>query len=395
MNKVKRSRSEPSSERAASVYDELGVRSLINATGTVTKVGGSLMAPEVLRAMQEAASEYVDLSELLSCAGARIAQLFDVPAAHVTSGAGAAGCVAAAACMTGSSKSRIYQLPDTSGLKDEILIHRCHRNVYDQPIRMSGAKLVEFCFANKVESWQLSEAVTDRTAALFYFVNLSHSGTLPFDEVVSVCRSEGVPIVVNAASELPPPGLIKDYLSRGADLVICSGGKDIAGPQGSGLILGREELVAACALNSNPHYSIGRPFKVSKEEIVGLVKAVEIYTGLDHDERFAWWASQADFIYRSIKDVAGFRIEYRRHGDVGGRPPQVPRIYISPESTADTSIADVATALRGNDPSIAVGLERDRLIVNPQCLRGGEEKIVAAELKSCLEGFARRVTDTA
>ena len=244
---------------AESIYESLGVRTVIDAWGTVTALGGSLMAPEVLQAMQSAAGAFVDMSELHTAAGRRIADLLGVEACCVTCGAAAGLAIAAAACMTGTRRSYAYQLPDTTGMKDEILCLKCHRDLYDQGMLLSGAHFVEIGVTSSAFLQQIEDRITERTAAFFYTSEAeTMRGSIPLPEIAALCRAHGIPIIVDAAAELPPKANIRKYLDDGASLVVFSGGKEIRGPQASGMILGSRELIAACDLNCCPNYGIGR-----------------------------------------------------------------------------------------------------------------------------------------
>ena len=190
---------------AESIYESLGVRTVIDAWGTVTALGGSLMAPEVLQAMQSAAGAFVDMSELHTAAGRRIADLLGVEACCVTCGAAAGLAIAAAACMTGTRRSYAYQLPDTTGMKDEILCLKCHRDLYDQGMLLSGAHFVEIGVTSSAFLQQIEDRITERTAAFFYTSEAeTMRGSIPLPEIAALCRAHGIPIIVDAAAELPP-----------------------------------------------------------------------------------------------------------------------------------------------------------------------------------------------
>lgn len=275
------------------VYGRLGVRRLINAAGFHTLRGGSLMPPEVVAAMSEAARSYVRVDELLARAGERIAALTRNEACFITSGAGAGLLLATAACVTGTDPAKQRRLPDVSGLKAEVVVFRQHRNSHDHAVRQSGVRLREVGYDQRATAaWELEEAITVDTAAVVYFLNVftpqphaypGHEGPLPLAEVIAVARRRGVPVIVDAAHNLPPVERLWQYTEMGASLVVFSGGKELRGPQCSGLILGRADLVTACAMQANPMAGIGRVAKVGKEEIVGLVAAVERYLALDHE----------------------------------------------------------------------------------------------------------------
>jgi uncharacterized pyridoxal phosphate-dependent enzyme len=223
------------------LYARLGVRKLINAEGTVTALGGCRMEPEVIAAMAEACRHFVDLDELLTKSGAYVAELIGVEAALITAGASAGLALGTAACIAGDDPVHVQRLPDTQGLPNRVAVHRCHRNGYDQAVRQAGAELVEFGWIKETYRWQLEAAIDGHTAAVAYFVEFSESGSLPLDVVIKIAHDRGVPVIVDAAAELPPIQNLHRFTDMGADLVVFSGGKDMKGPQSSGLVMGRRD----------------------------------------------------------------------------------------------------------------------------------------------------------
>ena len=260
------------------VYERLGVKKRINAAANGTSIGGSIMLPEVVAAMQEAGRSHVSIPELLEQAGNRIAQLAGVDACTITNGAAAGVAVSVAACMTGSSNARVHQLPDTAGMKDEVIVQRMQINFYELMIRLTGARIVPAGLANRTYPWHLEAAFTPQTAAVVHFPAYSPPTDLPIDRVVELAHARGVPVIVDAAAEFPPFSILSHYWKLGADLTIVSGGKGLRGPQSSGLILGRKSLVEACVMSGSPNHGVGRPMKVGKEEIAGLLTAVELWS---------------------------------------------------------------------------------------------------------------------
>ena len=261
------------------IYEELGIQPIINASATLTKLGGSVMPPEVLDAMVEASRHFVDLNELQQRVGERLAELTRNEAAYVSSGAAAGLVLATAACIAGDDPAAIQRLPDLTGLKNEVIVHRSHRNGYDHAVRQVGVKLVEIGTSLDTAEWELESAITDKTAAVFWFQGgMTGHGDLPAGDRHRHRQSEHVaPVIVDAAAQLPPTENLWRFTEMGAALAVFSGGKDLRGPQSSGLIVGRKDLIDAIRVNGNPNHSIGRPMKVGKEEMVGLLKAVEIY----------------------------------------------------------------------------------------------------------------------
>jgi L-seryl-tRNA(Ser) seleniumtransferase len=371
------------------IYEQLGVKKLINAWGTVTRIGGSKMPPEVLEAMCEAAQAYVDIDELLRKAGERIAKLIGVEAAFITSGAAAGLAVATAACIAGTDPVKVARLPDTSGMKNEIIILKCHRFRYDQAVRLTGAKLVEVGLADRTLPEELEAAINERTAAIIYLAEAEHvRGSLPLVMVCNIAKKHNVPVIVDAAAELPPIDNLRRFLEVGADLVIFSGGKDIRGPQSSGLILGKKSLIEACAANSCPNHSIGRPMKVDKETIVGLLKAVEIYVQQDFKGRMQRWEEIVQYFVTELDGLKGIKAWRGFPTEPGIQPTCIPRAYIEiSEEELGISIPEIQARLREGDPGIVVGTFEKGLVLNPQMLEDGEEKIVVGRLKEILQAM--------
>ncbi len=374
-----------------SIYTELGVRPLINASGPVTVLGGSLMPPAVVQAMAEAATAFVDLNELHLAAGQRIADLVGVSAAHVTAGAAAGIAVMAAACMAGPDPARARQLPDTTGMRDHFPFLRSHRNPFDQAIREAGGRLIPVDAS--VDA--LRSALDDRTAAVYYTVGRFEKGeSLPLAEAAAIAHGAHVPLIVDGAAQVPPVENLRRFLDEGADLVTFSGGKALHGPQSSGLILGRADLVEACRLNDNPHSAIGRPMKASKEAIAGLVKAVELYLARDHVAEAAEWRRRVDLVVDTLTGLphvaAWATVPY-------GIAQQAPVAAVTWDQAAlGLTYEQVVAQLRDGEPRIAVRTRsrsadrvydayyEDEIRIYPDNLQPGEAEIVALRLRQVL-----------
>ncbi len=371
------------------LYAHLGVRPVINAYATLTRLGGSLMPPEVLSAMAEAARCFVDLDELQARVGERIAALTHNEAAYVTSGAAAGLVLATAACITGTDPAAVRQLPDLSGLKDEVIVHKSHRNGYDHAIRQVGVRLVEIGFADRTERWELERAITPRTAAIVYFqAAFTGRGDLPLEEVIDVAKAHGVPVIVDAAAQLPPPENLWRFTQMGADLAVFSGGKDLRGPQSTGLILGRRDLIRACALNANPNFGIGRPMKVGKEEMVGVLAALERYLRLDHQARAARCEQIVANWVAALNEIPGVSAE-RSFPNEAGQPLPRARVVFQSDVLGMTR-DEIVDALLAGDPAVVVApVGADGIHLNPMTLEEGEEEIVLARLLEVLS-TARR-----
>ncbi len=267
-----------------SVYARLGISPVINGMGTYTLLGGSLMPPEVIAAMAEAARHFVNMTELHQKVGARIASLLGVPAAMVTAGAASAITVATAACITRGDERALERLPECNGFKPEIVLQRSHRSGYEAQMQLVGAQLVW------VESRaELDQAINDHTVMLFFLNCHEPMGQIPRGEWLRVGKDRGIPTFLDAAADVPPVAHLSRYVHEGFDLVAISGGKALRGPQATGLLLGRADLVTAAMKAISPHEGIGRGMKVGKEEMIGLLTAVERYLKLDHDAEHHLW----------------------------------------------------------------------------------------------------------
>ncbi len=368
-------------------YAELDVTPMINANATLTRLGGSLMPPEVLEAMMEAAKSFVELPELQRRVGNRIALLTQNEACYVSSGAAGGIAVVTAACITGTEKWAIEQLPDLTGLKNEVIVHKAHRNGYDHAVRQVGAKMIEIGWPGEAEVWHLERAINERTAAVFWFEGAMRTpGDIPLEMVIDVAHAHGVPVIVDAAAQLPPVENLWKFTQMGADAAIFSGGKDLRGPQSSGLVLGKQWIVDACALNGNPNHGIGRPMKVGKEEMLGLLAAVERYLAMDHEAR----ASQMEEI------VAGWCSELNRLDGItatrsfpseANQPAPRAQVHIDPSVVGRTR-QEIDQGLQEGSPavSVAYGKADETIMLNPMTLEEGEEEIVLARLVEEIKG---------
>jgi D-glucosaminate-6-phosphate ammonia-lyase len=367
-----------------SIYDELGVRTLINASANITRIGGSVMPPEVMEAMAEASKHFVNLEELQRAVGEKLATLTHNEAAYVSSGAAAGVALATIAVVAGLDRNASKQLPDATGLKNEIIIHKSHRNGYDHAVRMVGVKVVEIGSETETKVEELEDANNDKTAAVFWFQNaLTGRGDLPLEKVIEIANHHNVPVLVDAADQVPPAENLWKYTQMGAALAIFSGGKDLSGPQSSGLVVGRKDLIEAIRQNGNPNGGIARPMKVGKEEMVGLLTAVKLYLKRDHEARLsqdeeivAGWCSE-------LNRIPGVQAE-RSIPNVAGQPMPRARVVID-SAKAGMTCDDLILALRNGTPSIEVlPGGTDTIYVNPMPLKDGEDQIVLDRLLAIL-----------
>ena len=293
----------------ADVYRRLGVSPIINATGSVTRLGGTRTRPEVLDVMAKAATVLVELTELNGRAGEIIARLTGAEAGFVCSGAAGGLVLQAAACITGGDPVKMHRLPDTTGMRNEIIIHNMHRFPYDQAYRAAGARLVEIGDAKRCHAWQLEGAINERTAAIAYlFAPFTNRRALSLSDTCEIAHRCQAPVIVDAASMLPPRRNLRRYLEEGADMVAFSGGKGVRGPQGSGILCGRRDLIQAAAANANPNQFLGRPLKVAKEEIVGLLTALEMFVEEDEEGEMKRYSGMAQMAVDGLVEVPGLAV---------------------------------------------------------------------------------------
>lgn len=365
------------------IYERLGVRPVINADATLTRLGGSLMAPEVSDAMREAAGNFVDMHELQRAVGKRIAELTNNEAAYVTPGAAAGLVLATLACMNGGDLLQIArQIEDGVAPKDEVIMQRAHRIPYDPAITLAGGTIVEVGNRLQTFSWELEAAFTPRTAMVFYVAGDHLTfGALPLEEVIRIAHAHDVPVVVDAAAQLPPTENLWHFTrDMGADLAVFSGGKDFHGPQASGLVVGTQRMIDAIAANGSPNQRLARAMKVGKEEMIGLLTAIERYMQVDWRERVeAYEAMVAHWVER-LNSVPGFTAE-RVFPNEAGQP--TPRCRLRFDPVLELTAADVARQLWEGDPRIAVAVDsKDAISFTPELLREGEDNIVLGRLVS-------------
>ena len=382
------------------VLGRLGVRPLVNAAGPLTRLGGGPLAPAVVAAMAEAARSSLKISELQAAAGQVIASATGAEAGYVTSGAAAGLTLSAAACLARGDLALMDRLPDTDGIANEIVVQKPHQVSYNRALRAAGARLVEVGYmgypgTGATYAWQLEAAIGDRTVAVAHQL-VDAPNTIPLAEVVRIAHAHGLPVIVDAAAGLPPPENLRRFVDLGADLVAFSGGKAIGGPQASGLLCGRADLIASVVLQHQdmdvhprtwerrdevpgiPHHGIGRAMKVGKEEIVGLVAALEAYLQRDHAADRACWHAQVSHVAAELDGLAGVAVEVV----ADGRFP-VARVRLRDRERAP----DVVLALEAGEPRVCVGqglLDQGVLVVNPLVLQAGEERVVAERLRAVL-----------
>ena len=358
-------------------YEELGVPTVINCEGTMTMLGGSLPHPQLEAVMFMAGKHFVSIPDLEVAAGNRIAQMLKLPEGYtalVTSGAAAAIQSGLAGILTGDNEALIRQIPDLTGMKSEVIIQKTHRNPFDHQLRTTGVKLVEIETRE-----QLRRAVSDRTAMMHFSNFANEAGQIKVDEWVKLAKEHKIPCMNDAAADTPPVSHLWDYANMGYDLITFSGGKAIRGPQCAGMLLGRKDLVAYALLNNSPHEdTIGRSQKVGKEEIIGMVKALELFLAEDHDALAKEWQARLQGISQQITKVPGVRTSFF----VPDIANHVPHMQITWDSKIALTPEQVSKTLKSSKPSIVMGGGEGKpgLAMNSFMLQPGEDKIVAEQL---------------
>jgi L-seryl-tRNA(Ser) seleniumtransferase len=353
---------------------------LINAAGTYTALSACTMPREVVAAMEEAARFHVSISELQAAVGKRIADMVGSESALVTAGAACALNLSTAACVAGKDPEKIRRIPDTTGMKNEVILQKTHRVGYDHAIRNVGVRLIE------VETRaQMENAINDKTAMMFFLNYADPSGQVKRKEFIEIAKKAGIPTLLDAAADVPPPSRLSEYIKMGFDLVAFSGGKGLRGPQCSGLLLGRKDLIDAAFLNGSPHSdSVGRIAKVGKEEIVGLWTAVELYLKRDHQAEWREWESRVREIARLLEGLRGVKTE-RFVPEIANESPHL-RVSWE-EQVIPMKNEQLVKLLRDGEPRIEVrpsAGNRPVLEIGVWMLQPGEHRVVGRRVREVL-----------
>ncbi len=395
------------------IYAQRGIRTLINAKGTATRLSGGILRPDVTAAMAEAAKYCVDMAELQAHASQVIARETGAEAGYVASGAAACLLLATAACVTGLEPSKMARLPDTAGMKNEVIMVRSQRNFYDHAVRAAGVKIVEVGLPDRhagagvrdAEPWEIADAITERTAAIFYVVDRFARPSLA--DVVAVAHAAGIPVIVDAAAQLPPQSNLRRFIAEEADLVAFSGGTALGGPQATGLLCGRRDLVMAAALQhfdldifweqwsppavlidkgrlkGVPQHGIGRPCKVGKEDIIGLLTALELFVAEGDAARHRHWLGHAQTVMAGLGKLKGAKAVLTGAESTD----EVPVIELTLDRNNALTALDLVIALQNGTPSIHVDptwCDRGMVSVNPMCLQDNEAEQVARAINLAL-----------
>lgn len=371
------------------------------------------MAEQAVEAMREASRWSVSIEELQEKVGAYLAEVTGAEAGYVTCGAAAGLQLAAAACLAGLDVRKMERLPDTRGMPNEIIVQRCQRNAYDHALRGAGARLVEVGqlgnpTGRDTAPWHIEAAIHPQTVAV-HWVDMKASGAVSLQDTVAVAHRQGLPVIVDAAASLPPAENLKRFVTAGADLVAFSGGKALRGPQASGILVGRRDLIDSVALQHQdmdvwpetwalrrqflesgklpgpPLQGIGRPLKVGKEAIAGLVAAVRVYVQQDHQAWQQEQVSKIQILRAGLKRLPHLAVEIVDSGE-SGYPLLTVRLEGRPSGLTPV---DLVLHLLEGDPAVAVGQEeitRGCLILNPMSLAEDQLELVIERFRSILAG---------
>jgi L-seryl-tRNA(Ser) seleniumtransferase len=368
-------------------YEQLGVRRVINAAAAFTLVGGSLMPDEVLEAMRSASQSYIDMHEYHAAAGAYLAKLTNNDAAYVASGCAAALVLGTLGAITKGDPRLIVRMPEGRGLTTEVVMHTVHRCPYDPAVQLAGGKIVQFGNAYQTFDWELEAAITERTALVLWVdgTDLGH-GALDVATTVRIAHERGVPVLVDAAAQLPPHTNLWHYTrDLGADAAIFSGGKGLRGPQASGLMVGTEEFIAAARANGSPHQRLARALKAGKEDMAGLVRAVELFLAQDHEAVARQWEQRVAEWVEALSKVPGL-IAVRDFPNEAGQP--IPRARVTVDrNVVGLSGEEMVARLWERDPRVCVlHADADSFYITPEVLADGESPLLISHITDVATG---------
>ena len=388
-------------------YKKYGLRRVINAATCLTRLGGSISSSEIFKTMEDASKSFVQIPELQHWAGKKIAEVTGAEAGLPTAGANNAIMLAAAACMMKDTELEKYnpleleswshlilKLPaNTSNLKNEFIVQKNDRNTYDHAIECAGGIIVEVGSDYQTTERELEKGYDPLKTAAYYYTVRSSRRSLSLDKVIQVAHKHGVPVIVDAASELPPKNQLSRYVEKGADLVVFSGGKYLGGPNNSGILTGRKDLIKLAHLQAYPFHGVGRTAKMSRETIVGLVKALELYMEKDEEEIFIQWEKRANWFAEQLSELKGVESAVTYQRTVPEGEPMVPLCYLKlEEDVCGVNGRDLVNKLREGDPCIELLYEsafliedyKDKVTINPEFMQDGDELIVIKNIKKLL-----------
>ena len=368
------------------IYRALGVKPAIVASGSTTAYGGSKLRPEVLDSMEKASRTMVNMDDLNVAAGKVIAEVTGAESGLVTSGSAGGLVLQAAAVMAGSDPASMAKLPKSDGLKNEIIMHTSHRFPYDQCYTATGATIVNVGDGRRCHPWELEAAINENTAAIAYlFSGFVSRRALPIEQVVEIAHAQDVPVIVDAASYLPPRANLRRFIDAGADMVQFSGGKAVRGPQGTGILAGRADLIEAAYANASPHQFIGRGMKVAKEEIIGLVEALQIFAEEDEDAENRRFTEMCQHVVDALIEAPGLEVSVEHDEWDYLTPVAVMRFTRDWRGPSRDEVNDAMAA--GDQPIYLHNIHNpDELAVDPFNLDDGELDVVIRRLREALLG---------
>lgn len=378
-------------EKSRQVYEELGLRPVINCSGFhLTVLGGSILSPTVMESLEQANRYFVDMKDLLDKSGQMIAEMIGAESALVTAGCSSAMALGIAACMAGKDPEKAQRLPDTSGMKNEIIIQKGQRYKYDRTLTIPGAKLVEVGDENGTSPGEIEEAISEQTVALHYVASGNQKGIVPIEELLRIGRKYNVAVMVDAAGQVYPLERLRKFPEMGVDLVAHSS-KYFGGPNSAGFLAGRKDLIDAAMMHSfvgfeyGPPRTVGRAMKIDRQEIVATVTALREWTTMDHRARFAVYRERAEKLQAALASVP--RIQVSLHGD------PVTGVRIALDESVTKSTAQIADELKAGNPSIwfhwdlsmyMKQQEANSMVFSVETIQDGDEEAIAARLGQVL-----------
>jgi L-seryl-tRNA(Ser) seleniumtransferase len=381
-------------ERGRQVYEELGLRPVINCSGFyLTVLGGSILSPSVRQAMEDANRYFADMREVLDKSGQLIAELVGAEAALVTSGCSSALALAVAACMAGKDAEKAARLPDASGMKDQILIQKGQRYKYDRTLTVPGAKLVEVGSDTETSATEIEAAIGEQTVAIHFVASGNHDGIVPVEEVLRIGEQYNIPVIVDAAGQVYPVENLRKYPLMGADLVAYSS-KYFGGPNSAGFLAGRKDLVEAATMHGfigfeyGPPRTIGRAMKVDRQEVVAVVAALREWMAMDHQARFALYRKRAETLKEMLAAIPNITVSLH------GEPVTGVRIQFG-EGAVSRNAAQIADQLKAGNPSIWLHWDlsmyfrqqaTDSMVFSVETIMDGDEAAIAERLGAALVG---------
>jgi L-seryl-tRNA(Ser) seleniumtransferase len=374
-----------------SIYDELGAKAIINARGTYTTLGGSVFSPRVWAAMEAAGRTYVDMDDLIDGAGRVIARLLGTEAALPTPGVAASLALATAAFVAEGDGAKLERLPDVSGMKTDVLIQRRHRYHYDRVLRLSGARLVEVGDDNGTTADHLAAALGSQTAAICVPAHLdAEPGTVALADVIAIARRRDLPVLVDAAFLVSPVERMMELARSGADIV-CFSAKYMGGPNAGGFICGRKTWVDAVSragftsFERGEHRVFGRPFKLDRHTVVGIVAALQEWLETDHDARQEGFERKVQSMIRALGDVPGVELTPCRFSmEEALIPEPINCLHVRIDPATGTNARDISAGLWELNPAIALHVRDDALMAVVETLADGEEEVVAGRIRDAL-----------